>query len=260
MGRDIDLRDLAPKQRDMGNTARSHYGGIGEIHQQTRSLDTAEQKMKKSNQLGTMRMRTFSCDVDLGQQATDRVDECVHAHSGYPDHHFERIFKTITTTIEKDKSMKIIRGDFIAEFGPGEGIELSAVGHYTLNKANCRGEWMTQWLLQNSLVALNTMYKKIPQKQMTLVTPKNGEKQLDYILTDSKHYSWSKDAEANDKVHTGSDHRCVMAKFEIPKERGKPRHSKTPATERGGDISDDEQQHIQGVSSIRRGTLNKKCL
>ena len=163
-------------------------------------------------------------------------------HSGYPDHHVENIYKTITTTIEKDKSMKIIGGDFNAELGPGEGIELSAVGHYTLNKANCRGEWLTQWLLENSLVALNTMYKKIQKKQVTYLTPKNGEKQLDYILTDRKHYSWSKDAEANDTVHMGSDHRCVIAKFEIPKERGKPRHSKAPMTEREGDISDDEQQ------------------
>ena len=36
--------------------------------------------------------------------------------------------------------MKIIGGDSNGELGPGEGIELSADGHYTLNKANCRGE------------------------------------------------------------------------------------------------------------------------
>ena len=101
---------------------------------------------------------------------------------------------------------------------------------------------MTQWLLENNLVALNTMYKKIQQKQVTYLTPKNGEKQLDYILTDRKHYSWRKDAEANDTIHMGRDHRCVMAMFEIPKERGKPRHSKAPTTEREGDISDVEQQ------------------
>ena len=43
---------------------------------------------------------------------------------------------------------------------------------------------MTQWLLENNLVALNTMYKNIPQKQVTYLTPKNGDKQLDYIQTD----------------------------------------------------------------------------
>ena len=118
---------MAPRQIDMGNASKSHYGGFREIHQQTRNCDTAEQKMEKSEQMGTMRMR---------------------ACSGPPS---QKTYKTILTTIEKDKSMKIIGGDFNAEFGPGEGIELSAVGHYTLNKAHCRGEWMTQWLLENKL-------------------------------------------------------------------------------------------------------------
>ena len=153
-------------------------------------------------------------------------------HSGYPDHHVEKTYKTILTTIGKEKNMKIIGGDFNAELGPGEGIELSSVGHYTLNKASCRGEWMTQWLLDNSFVALNTMYKKVPQKQLTYHTPKKIEKQLDYILIDKKHYSWSRDAEANDTIHMGSDHRCVMAKFEILTDKSKSRHTKAPRSER----------------------------
>ena len=70
---------------------------------------------------------------------------------------------------------------------------------------------MTLWLLENRLVALNTMYKKSPQKQVTYHTPKKVEKQLEYILIDRKHYSWSSDVEANDTIHMGSDHRCVMA-------------------------------------------------
>ena len=45
--------------------------------------------------------------------------------------------------------------------------------------SNCRGEWMTHWLLEQKLIALNTMYKKIPQKQAT-------EKQVDYV------HSWSR--------------------------------------------------------------------
>ena len=61
-----------------------------------------------------------------------------------------KTYKTITTAIEKDKSGKIIGGDFNAQLGPGEDIELSSVGHYTHNKVNGRGEWMTQWILENS--------------------------------------------------------------------------------------------------------------
>ena len=137
--------------------------------------------------------------------------------------------------------MKIIGGDFNAELGPGEGFDLSSVGHYTLNKANGRGEWMTQWLLEHNLVALNTMYKKPPQKQVTYHTQKSAEKQLDYILTDRTHYCWSKDAEANEKIDLGSDHRCVMAKFEIPKERRKPCRKKAPRTVCGRNTCDNDE-------------------
>ena len=69
---------------------------------------------------------------------------------------------------------------------------------------------------------------------------------LDYILTDRKHYQWSRDAEASDTIHMGSDHRCVMARFEIPKgkEKGKPRKTKAPVAEQQSEKSDDEKQQL----------------
>ena len=55
-------------------------------------------------------------------------------------------------------------------------------------------------------------------------------------MTDKKHYCWNKDAEANDVIHMGSDHRCVMAKFEIPeKAKKKSRRNKAPSVEIEGD-------------------------
>ena len=118
---------------------------------------------------------------------------------------------------------------------------------------------MTQWLLENSSVVLNTMCRKTSQKQITYLTPKKVEKQLDYILTDKKHYSWSRDAEANDTIHKGSDHRCVMAKFEIPKDKGKPRHNKAPKCERERETCEDgnEQKYRdleQEVKEAEPGT------
>ena len=166
-------------------------------------------------------------------------------HSGYADHHVEKVFKTILKKNVKERCAKIIGVDINAALGPGEGVELSAVGHCTLNKANCRGEWMTQWLLESSLVALNTRYKEVPQKQVTYRSPKNVEKQLDYILMDKKHHSWSRDVESTDiLLHMESDHRCVMAKFEIPKEKaeGKLRQPKAPATEQQSETNEDEKQ------------------
>ena len=46
--------------------------------------------------------------------------------------------------------------------------------------------------------------------------------QIDYIITQRRHLKYNKDAEANDMIHIGSDHRCVMATFVIttPKKDG----------------------------------------
>ena len=55
------------------------------------------------------------------------------------------------------------------------------------------------------------MFRKTPQKQTSFVSPKGKEKQIDYILTKSRYLRNVKDAEGNDMIHMGSDHRCVMA-------------------------------------------------
>ena len=44
-------------------------------------------------------------------------------HSGNPDHQVEKTYDAIRSVVGTDKSMKIIGGDFNAEFGPGIGIE-----------------------------------------------------------------------------------------------------------------------------------------
>ena len=66
----------------------------------------------------------------------------------------EYLINSIPSQNFQNLRSKMIGGDFNAELGPGEGIELSSVGHYTLNKANCRGEWMTQWHIDNSFCCI----------------------------------------------------------------------------------------------------------
>ena len=66
---------------------------------------------------------------------------------------------------------------------------------------------MKQWLMIQNFRALKTMYRKTLDKQATYKTPKNTEKQLDYIFVDKKHLYCNRDAEANDMIHMGSDHR-----------------------------------------------------
>ena len=166
-------------------------------------------------------------------------------HSGYADHHVEKVYKTITKITEREKNMKIIGGDFNAELGPGEGMELSAVGHYTLNK----GRELQRRMDDSVATPEQTGGAEHHVQEDTTETSdilhiKRSKKQQDYILTDRKHYKWSRDAEASDTIHMGSDHRCVTARFEIPqeKEQGNPRKTKAPVIEQQSEKSDDEKQ------------------
>ena len=75
---------------------------------------------------------------------------------------------------------------------------------------------------------------------MTYRTLKGVEKQLDYIMTDRKHYCWSRDAEANDMIHMRSDHSCVMARFAIPEKKRKARLSEVTPGETDENTKDEE--------------------
>ena len=92
---------------------------------------------------------------------------------------------------------------------------VKSVGRYTLNEGNKRGDWMKHWMMLQGYTALNAMYRKTLQKQTTSISPKGKEKQIGYILTKRRYLRHAKDAEANDMIHMGSDHRCVMATFTI---------------------------------------------
>ena len=136
-------------------------------------------------------------------------------HSKYADHHIEKMYKTIEKhMMNYKKYIPIIGGDFNAELGPGKGSECKSVGKHTLNESNKRGDWLKSWLMLNDYSALNTMFRKTLQKQ-TSFSPKGKEKQIDYILTKRRYLRNVKDAEANDMIHMGSGHRCVISTFLI---------------------------------------------
>ena len=126
-------------------------------------------------------------------------------HSKYADHH---ILESVQNDLET-------HGDFNAELGLGNGTERKSVGRYTFNEGNKRGDWLKSWLMLQDYTAHITMFRKTPQKQTTFTSPKGNEKQIDYILTKRRYLKHIKDAEANDMIHMGSDHRCVMATFTI---------------------------------------------
>ena len=70
-------------------------------------------------------------------------------------------------------------------------------------------------MMLQGYTALNTMHRKTPQKQTTFISPKGKEKQIVFVLTKRSYLRHAEDAEVNDMIHMGSDHRCGMATFTI---------------------------------------------
>ena len=136
--------------------------------------------------------------------------------SKYADHHIEKMYKTIEKHMTNcNRYIPIIRGDFNAEVGPGNGTECKSVDRYPVNEGNKRGDWLKSWLMLQDYTALNTISRKTPLKQTTFTSPKGNEKQIYKILKKRRYLKHIKDAEANDMIHMGSDHRGVMATFTI---------------------------------------------
>ena len=177
-------------------------------------------------------------------------------HSGYADYHVEKMYRTIEKHTTNCKNfIPLVGGDFNVELELGSRTECTSVGKHTLNGGNKRVDWMKHWLMLQGFTALNTMYRKNPGKQTTYRSPKGNEKQIDYILTKTKHLKYNRDAEADDMIHMGSDHRCVMATCTIttPERDG---HRKT--TERRARHDKNTKKGIKPRKTLETRSLSLK--
>ena len=200
----------------VNETWRTAKSEIWETHQ--RHIFTGARKYENKHEVGILlnkkwrnRINDTECFSEPATATTITVNHqrimlmsVYFLYSEYADHHIENMYRTIEKhTNSSMKSVQFVVGD--------------------LERTHKRGDWMKQWLMIQIFTALDTMYrKKTPGKQATYRSPEGTEKQTYYILIQRRHLRYSKDAEANDMIHMGSDHRCVMATFVIntPKQDG----------------------------------------
>ena len=74
---------------------------------------------------------------------------------------------------------------------------------------------MKRWLMIQNIVALNTIFKKRPDKQTTCRSSLGKEKQLDHIIADRRSMRHCRDAEANDMIDVGSDHGSDLGYYRL---------------------------------------------
>ena len=93
-------------------------------------------------------------------------------HSKYADHHIEKMYKTIETHMLKKKTFQSLEETSMLSWDLVKERNVKSVGKYTLNESNKRGDWLKSWLMLNDYSALDTMFRKTPQKQRSFVSPK----------------------------------------------------------------------------------------
>ena len=84
-------------------------------------------------------------------------------------------------------------------------------------------------------------------------------KSIDNIIIKRRHLKYNNDAEANDMIHMGSDHGCVMATFMIttPKKDG---HRKINKLERTKHDRRDQNDKTMGMRSLSSKKDTKRSL
>ena len=143
-------------------------------------------------------------------------------HTGYADHHVENHTEQLRNSLNPRKTSKLWM----------ETSTLNMVLVLILNatvlasarsmiRTSVETGWCNGWWCRNS--SRSTPFRKNNWQKVTYRTPKGAEKQLDYIFINRKYLKYSGNAGANDMIHMGSDHRCVMARLVIPaKTKKKP--------------------------------------
>ena len=211
-----DLEAL-PSLTNLEDTSQTRIHGSRKIRQQTRSWNYAEQEGgdKKSSIMST----------SANGPSQERFWSTINASSwwaytfttfGYADHHVEKMYRTIEkhTNFSK-KCIQIVGGDLNAELVPGCGVERTWVLVRTLSmkkKKKRRLGWSTGRCLKISQHSTRYAEWRLENKRLTDL-PKEPRSKSTTILIKRRHLKYNKDAEANDLMHMGSDHRCVMATF-----------------------------------------------
>ena len=137
-------------------------------------------------------------------------------HSGYADQHVEKCAKRSRSTRQIAKNTyrlleetSMQNWDLAAE----PSAQVLADTHSTKETEEVTG-WSSGWCYKATHHSTRWTERHLGNKRPTDLHKRN-EKKIDYILTKRRYLKYNKDAEANNMIQMGSDHRCVMATFMI---------------------------------------------
>ncbi len=141
----------------------------------------------------------------------------------------DSFYKELDSVIQgiSKRNVLIIGGDFNAKAGSGYEDHKENMGRFGRGKINSNGEHLLDLASRHDLVLTNTLFEHKHAHRTTWESPDkaDGKKirnQIDYILVRNYHRIFVEDSRSYAGTQTFSDHRLVMAKFNINWQRKTP--------------------------------------
>lgn len=153
--------------------------------------------------------------MNIHEKITLKIIQVYAPTSTHPDEEIDEFYeKIIETNTCYHSTYTLIIGDFNAKIGQRLEETESYIGEFGYGVRNDRGETLVNFLHSNKYFAMNTFYKKKPQRKWTWLSP-NGKtrNEIDYIMCNKKDIV--EDVTVINSVSLGSDHRMVRAKLRI---------------------------------------------
>lgn len=220
--------DVLLKHHDMGkgwllvtssavkNTVNAAIGGVGlllspKAQKSLNSIESITPRILVASFNGNPKTTIICCYSPTNVSEESEIEEFYNELSG------------LTRQIPKHNVI-LIGGDFNAKLGNTDSFQNSF--HAETNR---NGEWLKDFLIENKLVCLNTLYQKRTGKKWTFTYPNGTNAQIDFILINKKWVNCALNCEPFSSFSSlSSDHRIIIAKIRLSLRSNKLKTAKSP--------------------------------
>ena len=199
----------------LGDTSQTHIHGSREIRQQTRSWNYAEQEVAtKKHWYWVSTSAKGHHNNDFGRPSKHQANERILSPHRVCRPSRRKMYRTIEKTRFPAKSVhRLLEETWTLNWS--QDTELGVPALARTHSRRKRKRRLAEALADIARFQSTQHDRQKNAWKTTYRSPKGTEKQIDYILIKRRHLKCNKDAEANDMIYMGSDHRCVMATFVI---------------------------------------------
>ena len=184
------------------NSVNAAVGGVG--------LLIGPRALKTLNSVEKIQPRMMAATFNGNPRAT--IVSCYSPTNVSEENEIVTFYDELSSLVRSipKHNMLVIGGDMNAQIGKNRNNK------YSLHMSNRNGQHLTDFMIENRLACLNTIYQKREGKLWTHTYANNTKAQIDYVLINKKWKNSALNCEAYSSFEgVSTDHRIVTAKIRL---------------------------------------------